>query len=872
MATAMLESAAPARALKPVTMGRLARRNLRRRPMRLLITMLVVVVGTGFLAGALILKESLSVALESNAVTEVRNVDAAVEPRQLDLGGGGRGRRGGGGPPSSQTGIPVDQLAVVQKAPGVAGAAGIASGSIDILKAGGGSATSGAGGRLWIPVPQLNPFTVVQGQAPTQAGQIAVDAATAGSLGLSVGSPVDLKTSSGPQKATVVGVTNFGENQAANSDGDIFVSQADAAAYLQGGVASYDAIYVAAQAGQQGSVTASVQKAVGDEYSVVDNAALREEKAGSAGTFAGFIGTGLQIFAYVALFVCLFVVYNTFSIVVAQSVREFALLRAIGADTRQIRKSVRREALISGTLGSAAGLVLGAVLIALLLELLPSLKSLAGGAVSLRVGLGTVVQVMIVGVVITVVSAIIPSFRAGRTPPMAALQEVAVDRSATNRFRAVVGPVLIVLGALLMVVGVSTGQAWFSLPGPVFMFVGVLVGGPRIAAWFGAAAGFVVRPVARRVGRLAIENVRRNPTRTATTANALVIGIFLVVFVTAAGGAIRDYAANAVSQFAGPDLTVVAEKGSLPVGLDAKIRTVPGVVATAPVYSSVGLVQTAQGQQLAASVNFSDLGVLGYKLASGARSGSITNLRDDQFVVWSFGGASAGGATVGSPMTVTLANGRQVTGTVGALVDPVFTIPGQVLVSSNAVLQGEPTLQPQQLAIQTEAGQQEQVRKSLEDLVSGYTSVQVMPGNIFGAAIKTIFNFLIDAVNKMLYVAVIIAAFGIVSTLILSVTERRREIGLLRAVGMTRGQTASTIVIESVIVALLGTLVGMVFGLFVAFMAVRPIYQDGESSFNWPVQEMAFIVLLGVVLGTLASVIPAVWAGRRNILDSIATE
>lgn len=858
------------RTLKPVTMGRLARRNLRSRPVRLLITMLVVIVGTAFLAGALVLRESLSVALQNSAVAEVRNVDAAVEPKQLELGGAG------GGPPTSSSGIPVAELATVQKAPGVAAAAGVANGSIDIMKTAGSTGTSGADGRLWITVPQLNPFTIVQGQAPAQAGQIAIDAATAESLGLSVGSSVPLKTSSGPQQATIVGITNFGEQQAANSSGDIFVSPADLASYLQSGVDQYDAIYVAAQPGQTDSVTASVQQAVGSEYEVIDRAKLQEEQGGAAGGFADAIGTGLQAFAYVALFVCLFVVYNTFSIVVAQSVREFALLRAIGADTKQIRKSVRREALISGLLGSAAGLALGTVLVALLLKLLPALKSVAGGSVSVRLGVGTILQVMIVGTLITLVSAVIPSFRAGRTPPIAALTEAAVDRSATNKFRAIVGPALIVLGALLLVLGVSTEKLLIAVFGPALMFVGVLIGGPRLASWFGAGAGFVIRPLARRVGRLAVENVRRNPTRTATTANALVIGIFLVVFVTAAGGAIRDYAANAVSQFAGPDLSVSADQGSLPVGLDKKVEAVPGVVATAPAYSSVGQATDAStrgGQgELVAAVDFKDLGILGYKLASGANSGSLTNLRDDQFVTWSFGGAAAGGATVGTPMTVTLADGKTVTGTVGALVDPVFTIPGQVLMSSSALLKASPTLQPQLLAVQTEAGQAEQVQKSLEDLVSGYTSVQVTPGNIFGAAIKTIFNFLIDAVNKMLYIAVIIAAFGIVSTLILSVTERKRELGLMRAVGMTRPQTAFTIVIESIVVALLGTLVGMVFGLFVAFMAVRPIFQDGKTSFTWPVGQLLFILAVGVALGAVASVIPAVWAGRRNILDSIASE
>jgi hypothetical protein len=189
---------------------------------------------------------------------------------------------------------------------------------------------------------------------------------------------------------------------------------------------------------------------------------------------------------------------------------------------------------------------------------------------------------------------------------------------------------------------------------------------------------------------------------------------------------------------------VSADQGSLPVG---PTRRSGGAASSQPAYSSVSQATTpppTAGRAVVAAVDSGTSSRLQARLD--ANSGSLTSLRDDQL---SRGlGAAAGGATVGTPMTVTLADGQKVTGTVGALVDPVFTIPGQVLMSSSALLKAEPTLQPQLLAVQTEAGQAEQVQKSLEDLVSGYTSVQVTPGNIFGAAIKTIFNFLIDAVNK----------------------------------------------------------------------------------------------------------------------------
>ena len=219
-----------------------------------------------------------------------------------------------------------------------------------------------------------------------------------------------------------------------------------------------------------------------------------------------------------------------------------------------------------------------------------------------------------------------------------------------------------------------------------------------------------------------------------------------------------------------------------------------------------------------------------------------------------------------------MANGKTMTLSVGAFVDPVFTVPGAYIVSSKAALAEEPNLQPGQLAIQTKPGDQQQVQQQVEDITASYTSVTVAPGNIFAVVIKSVFTALIQSVNALLGVAVVIALFGIVNTLILSVTERTREIGVLRAVGMSRAQLRATIRIESVIVALLGTLVGLVFGLFVAYFVTRPIFKDGKSSFSWPVGSLVLIVLLGVILGVIASLIPAWRASRLNILDSITVE
>ena len=844
---------------KPVSMGGLARRNLRAKPSRFVATMLAVLIGTGFLSGALVLRQSLSSSLESNAVAQVKNVSAAVEPKEVQGGRGGGGR-------TESAGLPVALLPKVQQASGVAGAAGIVTGTLEILGSDGKPAQTGTVGNLWIPVASLNPFTVTSGRAPGAAGEIAVDEATASKIGVSVGSKVSLSTTSGKQEATIVGLTRFGDDASANAQGDIFVSQADVATYLNGGVDQYDAIYVAAAPGSESSVVGSVQTAVGASYDVIDGQALQQREAGAAGGFANVIGTALLGFAFLALFVCAFIVYNTFSIIVAQRLREFALLRAIGADVKQIRRSVQVEALLVGVLTSFAGLLLGILLFQLLISFVPAFKDIAGGGgVKLKVGVGTVLIVMIFGTVITFLSAVIPSFRAGRTPPIAALQSVSIDRSGRSRGRAIVGLALIGLGVVLLVAGVAAGQFYVAVGGPFFLFIGVLIGGPVLAFWFTTLVGYVVRPVARKVGPIAVENVHRNPNRTATTANALIIGVFLVVFVTAAGGAVRDYSADLVSQFAGPDLLLVTQEASLPPQLIDQVRATPGVANTVEVYGQVGAIAGQRPTPVGAS-DLSKLDVLGFK----ASAGSITGLTDDQVVVVDLF-ATQEGWTVGSPIAVTMANGKQLTKKVGAIVSFVIGAPG-VVMSTSSALAADPDLRVQEVAIQVQTGQLQATQSAIEGLTANYSTVTVVPGNIFGQIIKSIFTGLIESVNALLGIAVVIALFGIVNTLILSVTERTREIGVLRAVGMSRAQLRATIRIESVVVALLGTLVGTAFGLFVAFMVTRPLFEDGKGSFSWPVQELLVIGVLGVVLGMLASLIPAWRASRLDILDSIRSE
>jgi putative ABC transport system permease protein len=865
--------------------------NLRAKPGRFIATMLAIIVGTGFLAGTLVLSDSLGPALESNAVEALRGVDAAVQPK-LDTGS----RRGNDNLSSSS--LPATLLPTVRASSGVAAAAGTLSAQLNVLGPNGTVPLKHADGSLWIPVPALSPFTIVTGKAPTAAGQIAIDQQTANDKHWGVGTNLQLATSSGVRRATVVGISRYGHGQASSVNGDILVNPVDAFDFLSSGRALYDSIYVQGRPGlSQTALATSLGVSVGPQFQVRTGDDLRTEAAGNAAQVVDFLGTALQIFAWVALGVGVLIIYNTFAIVVAQRVREFALLRAIGARGSQVRRAVMIEALVVGVVASAIGMLVGIGLFALVVALVPVLKNLTGSSgVGIQIHVTTVAEVLIVGTVVTVISAVVPAFRAARTKPIAALRIAAVDRSGTSKARGIVGVTIIGLGAVILLIGMgpATGALKGLLVGfgPVLLFLGTLIAGPVLARGFASAVGLVLGRLGMS-SRLAVSNAKRNPSRTANTANALIIGMFLVVFVTAAGGAIRDWAVKEVSQFSTADLTVtstVARGGSaagsgagINAPLQAKIQRTQGVAASVALYNQIG--QAGQFEIPASQGGGGGTGGFSDRVAAGdfakvasvlkvkSAQGDLATLTDDQVAVPEDPGeASRGyqGPPLGSRVAITFKNGVTRTFTVGAVTKFSLDV-NSYLVSDRAALRADPQLLPNTIAITVAPGQLDQVKDRLDDVTAAYSTVDVQPGNEIALLIKSFFNFIISFVNALLAFAIAIAVFGIVNTLILSVTERTPEIGLLRSVGMTRRQLRTTIRAESIVLAADGTVVGMIFGLFVAWAVTQPLFTGGES-FSWPVEELCVIALIGLAIGLVASLIPAWRAARIDILDAVSAE
>jgi putative ABC transport system permease protein len=855
--------------------------NLRQKPGRFIATMLAVIVGTGFLAGALVLNDSLGPALADTSAIALQNVDGVVLPPKATEAENGRG-----GPRNQEQTlqqVPPDLVQTVQGVSGVNQAAGVipaagsfqSAGNLKLLDGSGNVIEANAVGRNWVTESKLNPFTIVQGNPPLNAGQIALDTNTAKDNDLSVGSQVQLATASGPAPVTVAGLTNFGEKASQTPDGDLLVSPPDAFKFLTGGKPGYSAVYINAKPGvDQTALASAVQAAVKGNFDVETGADYLAGQQSDAAGFASFISIGLSVFAYVALAVAIFIIYNTFAIIVAQRTREYALLRAVGASTKQVKRAVRVEAFLVGLVASAIGILLGIVLFESLVHLVPQFKSIAGGDVGLRVSITSIVWVLFAGTVITLLSAIVPGWRASRVPPVAAMRTTDVDRSGTSKIRMTVGSVFLIAGLVLLLLGATVAKPLLVGFGALVAFLSVLVGGPVLAHYFTRLAAPIANRIGRRSGHIAVANVDRNANRTATTANALVIGVFLVVFVTAAGGAVRDYLSQQVSKLSGADFTVTATAPGTTISpqLVSQVQSTAGVARSTVVYNNFAF--SPQGQNIG-GLDFAQAeDVFGLKQESGA---PLTSLADDQLAVGVVGqqgaqnGGRAGGPKVGDTVDVSFSNGSTKTFTVASAFQINLGLgfpPPTLLMSSRAALAAAPDLQPSAVGVVVQPGEEQSTQNALDKVVGGYSTIQVLPGNFLGQAVKSIFNFLINSVSALLGVAVVIALFGIINTLILSILERTREIGVLRAVGMSRRQLGSMVRVEALVVALLGTLVGMAFGLIVAFALIRPILDQGLTA-SFPFTQMIIILVIGVVLGIVASLIPAWRANRMNILDSI---
>jgi putative ABC transport system permease protein len=838
-------------------------KDLRARKLRLVTTSIAVVLGVAFMAGTLVLTDTIGHTFESLFADVNTGTDALVrsEAAFSDRQGGAQRAR-----------LDAGILDTVRGVEGVAAAEASIQAYAQLVDGDGkpvGNPASGAPtiGGNWIDDDDLNPFELDSGRAPEAGDEVVIDRGSAKKAGFSVGDTATVLTQAGERPVTVVGIATFGGTDGPGGASVTLFTEEAAEAYLTA-PGKIDAVKVtAAQGVSDERLAERIAEVLPAQVEVLTGAELTAEDQDTIQDGLGFFNTFLMSFAVIALFVGSFIIYNSFSILVAQRTRDMALLRAIGASRGQVLGSVLLEAVAVGVIASVLGLVAGVGMAALLRSLLSAMGiDLPAG--DLVLSAKTVVVSVVAGLGVSVVSALFPARRAAGVPPVAALREVAADTSAGSRRRIGAGAGVTALGAAAITAGLfaDAGVAMVGL-GAAVVFVGVAILGPVLARPLSRVLGAPLPRLKGMAGTLARENAMRNPKRTSVTAAALMIGVALVGAITILSSSTKASIRSAVEESFTGDLVVdsgsSAGSGGFSPELAAQLNGLGEVQAAAAIRLAEaeveGSIREVQGIDPTRAEAVLDYGV---------RDGSLTALGATQIAVQQ-DMADKHHWSVGDAITVRFAE----TGDQELTIASIFEekdLGGDYVIGLDAFEANVADQLDAKVYVQLAGGVDEAAgAAAVRDVAAGYPQAEVQDRADFVAAQTKQIDQLLNLIYALLALAVVIALLGIANTLALSIFERTRELGLLRAVGMTRGQLRAMVRWESVIIALLGTALGLLIGTSFGWVLVQALADQGLSRFTVPVGQLAVLVVIAAMAGVAAAVLPARRAARLDVLAAI---
>ena len=826
--------------------------SVRHNRSRYVATLVAIITGVAFFAATGFLADAVIASLEGDAQRQYANVDVAVVARSVD-----NNTLGSAAHNLKLAGRIADRIAA---APGVAATGGVLTGAIGFAGKDGKPFATNAVGRLWIADDRLNPLDLAQGRAPTAPNEIVVDRGLAKDRHLKLGQTIPTLTLAGRYPARIVGISRFGSADSIDSNGTVSLPASRAFAALNSGKRQYEELYVRG-AGSQDALRTRVAALVPPAFEAETGEKFLQDKRDSIGAVGRYLRNALQAFAILALLVGGFVIYNTFSVIVAQRTRELAVLSAIGATPKQIKRMLRWEGIVIGLLGSALGLLAGIVLTFVLIAVLKAAGTGLAGS-GLKVEPRNVVQALVLGTAITIASVMIPARRAARTEPIEAMRSSAVEAGALPRSRAVIATTLVAAGVVGLLIG--NGLPTIGLA-TLALFVGAIVAAPYTAA-HGAR---IVRPVAARLGlegRLAVDNIARSPLRTATTSNALLIGVFLVTLVTVAGSNLKDYTVEQINSLGSADYLIESKGGSIDPTLVKRFEAIKDVNRVAP-FSREPV--TVDGK--AAGLSTGDIGTIERVTNVNAVTGSLDAVGPGTIAL----NGSLPAAGLGRTVTVANSDGQSRRLKVVAVLDGNSIDAAQLgsYVDARTFRRVVGDKAPTVAFMDVKDGAQSDTKDAINALADTRPDVTATEGNALGRLLGSIFDFLIKAVDGLLMMSVIIALIGIINTLSLAIIERRRELGLLRVVGMTDHLVQRMVRIESLLIAALGTLTGVVLGLFTGWGLIHAVdrLSDASLSFSVPYGTIGLVLILGVVLGVLASLLPSRRSTRLDVLDALQT-
>jgi putative ABC transport system permease protein len=848
-------------------MGRIALRGLLERKARTAFTLLAVVLGVALIAGTYVLTDTISVSFDRLVATAGENVDVKVLPRDAPSAFGGA---------TPDATFPASVAAQAGAVRGVAASAAAYSNlAVTMVDERGRRVgpTQGAPTLAFSAVPTRFDAFEYQGRVPRAADEIAISAQTAQDAGLTMGDRIRVQGVRELRTYRLVGLTTFGGESSLG--GAVFavlaLPEVQRLAAQPGRLTNIDveAADGVSQAELKRRMVAALSTGLVVRTGVQDSA----QRSQDLSDVLKYLTYGLLMFGAVALLVGAFVIFNTFTITVAQRTREFGMLRTIGASRRQVLRAVILEAMAIGLAGSVLGLLAGVGLAPLLSALLDR-AGFGLPTTGLVVAWRTIVLAIGTGTVVTVLSSLVPALRATRVAPMEAMRTGTSTSTRSGRRRSAAGATAIAgLGVALMIAGlfggVATSKALMLLgAGAVVLFVGIGLLSPRLVAPLAAVIGRPLVAVGGVAARIARGNAVRAPGRTAGTASALMVGVALVAFVAIFVNGFTASFSGAFEKEVVADFVVVDRAGSTPDTVAPAAARLPGVAAATSLRDGVGKLASGATVTLAGLDPRLAAKVVQIDWATGSDAALRAMGPRDAMV--EEGWASDHHLRVGSVFV--LRNGRREH--VPLTVRGTYADRGQLLgdvVMPDATLRDRFAAQSVTAALITVAAgaSKPQVRAALAGMLArSYPTLEPQSRREFIDAQVGSVNAILYVFYALLALSVVIALFGIVNTLALCVFERTRELGLLRAVGASRRQIRQIVRGEAVITGVIGAVLGVAIGVLFGVLVSRPLSDEGFV-LALPVGTLAVLLVVGAMAGVVAAVLPARQASRIDVLAAL---
>jgi putative ABC transport system permease protein len=844
-------------------MFKLSIRNIWSRKGRLLLTAIAVIAGTAFLSGVFVFTDTIKGSFDQMFASAFAKTDAVVRSSNVIEGDFGE---------ETRDSIDVSLVADVLKVPGVSEAHGSVQGSATVTTSTGkvvGQDGPPKFAGVWSD-SEASPWELAEGQAPQSPADVVVDRTSAKLGPLKVGDKVTITSTGQPREFTVSGIATFAGKDSSGGATWALFTLPTAQEFVIGDTTKIDSVIVRGDGSlSQQELADNIQRALADpEAEVLTGKQIIAENQSAVEKTLSFITVFLSIFALISLFVGSFIIYNVFSISAAQRTRENALLRAVGASRSQVTRSMFIEALVVGIGGSLLGCIGGVGLASAILWVMNKAGFGPGDATLVIRPTGFIITI-IVGVVVTVVCAIAPAIRSGRVPPLAAMRDVAIDHADVSRIRKVVGAIAVISAMVFVWLGLR-GNTTALGGAAAALFLALIALGPFLATPVARLATPVLTAARGASGTMAGRNAARNPKRTALTAGALAVGLALLIGVATLGASAKATTRDVVGQSFNGDYVVTAKQGNNGPSVPA---TLTDDLKAADVGDVMGLAATM--------LQIKDSGGLKAKQVVALNPADAEKVLDIPFVTGGFADLGPDGILVakdkadrdnvgvGDTYDAQLIDGTPLQLKVAGIFDSKLF--GNLIVD-RTIFDGSPVpVFDLGVFIRTSDGVTAANTAAITAVVDKYPSLKLQSRDEYISEQSKQIDGFLNFIYALLGMSIFIAIIGIVITLMLAVYERRRELGLLRAVGTTRRQVRSAVLWESMITAVVGVIAGTALGVSLGWIIVAALKDQGLSVFSLPIPTIVVAAVLALLFAAAAAVFPARRAAKADILEAIAT-